>query len=446
MTNDGRTNERRHRTFVSAVLLAVVFLALAAPGAAQSSPSAQPQASAEPTITHYSLPPEKLEKAAALYHTQVVLFLAGRLYGFVILLGFLRFDVGPGFRNIAERVTRFRFVQAYIFVPLILLTLAVLNLPFDIYNQHTERAYGISVQAWGSWFWDWTKGQLVSYVILSFVVWLLYLIIRSSPRRWWFYFWLASLPIIIFMVFISPVILDPMFNKFEPLAPKNPALAAALHRVTEKAGAEIPESRMYEMKASEKVTDYNAYVTGIGASKRIVVWDTTEHDMTIPETMFVFGHEMGHYVLDHIWKGLAFTAVLMFIGLYLGFRIANASMGRWGDRLGIRALGDWASLPLLLLIVTVLSFVGQPIGSAFSRHVEHQADVYGLEVTHGLIPHSSQTAAVTFQKLGEKSFDYPYPNPVYVFWTFSHPAIPDRLIFSLNYRPWDEEKPNEFVK
>ncbi|HEU5402458.1 MAG TPA: M48 family metallopeptidase [Terriglobales bacterium] len=414
---------------------------------AQTSQALQPQASAaEPTGTHYTLPPEKLEKAAALYHTQVVLFLAGSLYGFVVLLGFLRFDIGPRFRNVAERVTRFRFVQAYVFAPLILLTLAVLNLPFDIYGQHIDREYGISVQSWESWFWDWTKGQLVSYIILSFIIWLLYLIIRNSPRRWWFYFWLASLPIIVFIMFISPVILDPLFNKFEPLAPKNPELAAALHRVTERAGVEIPESRMFEMKASEKLTVYNAYVTGIGASKRIVVWDTTEHDMTIPETMFVFGHELGHYVLNHIWKGLAFAAVLMLVGLYIGFVIAGASVARWGDRLGIRALGDWASLPLLLLILTVGSFIGEPMGSAFSRHIEHQADIYGLEVTHGLVPHSSETAAVTFQKLGEKSFDYPYPNRLYVFWTYSHPAVADRLEFSLHYRPWDEGKANEFVK
>ncbi len=448
MTNDGMMNWEGGGWLVLAAGFVLAFMLLPSRAAlAQSSPATRSQAStAEPTITHYSLPPDKLEKAEALYHTRVVLFLAGSVYGFVILLGFLRFNVGPGFRSIAERISRFRFVQAYIFVPLILLTLAVLNLPFDVYSQHVDRAYGISVQSWGSWLWDWTKGQLVSYIILSFVVWLLYLIIRNSPRRWWFYFWLASLPIMVFVLFISPVLLDPLFNKFEPLAPKNPALAAALHRVTERVGVEIPESRMYEMKASEKLTVYNAYVTGIGASKRIVVWDTTEHDMTIPETMFVFGHELGHYVLNHIWKGLAFAAVLTFVGLYIGFRIANASMERWGDRLGIRALDDWASLPLLLFILTVLSFVGEPIGSAFSRHVEHQADIYGLEVTHGLVAQSSENAARTFQKLGEKSFDYPYPNRLFVFWTYSHPPISDRLTFSLDYRPWDEGKPNQFVK
>jgi len=166
----------------------------------------------------------------------------------------------------------------------------------------------------------------------------------------------------------------------------------------------------------------------------------------VPETMFVFGHEMGHYVLNHIWKGLTFLAVLLFVGLYVGFRIANASVARWGERLGIRALGDWASLPLLLLIGSVLALVAQPLANTFSRHIEHQADIYGLEVTHGLVPDSSMTAAVAFQKLGEKSYDYPYPNRLLVVWVYDHPAIADRLLFSLHYRPWDEGKPTEFVK
>ena len=446
MTNYGMTNERLKLGFFGAVVVLLALVLLSGVGLAQSSTTTQAQASAEPTITHYSLSPEKLQKATALYHIELVFLTLVTLYGFLILLGLLRFDIGPRLRNIAERVSRFRFVQAYIFAPLLLLTIAVLNLPFDIYRQNVEREYGISVQSWGSWFWDWTKGQLVSYVIFSFVIWLLYLIIRRSPRRWWFYFWLASLPITIFVVFITPVLLDPLFNKFEPLAQKNPALVQALHRVTERGGLDIPENRMYEMKASEKLTVYNAYVTGIGATKRVVVWDTTEHDMTIPETMFVFGHEMGHYVLNHIWKGLAFTSLLLLVGLYVGYRIANASMDRWGDRLGIRALGDWASLPLLMLILAVLTFIAQPIASGFSRYIEHQADVYGLEVTHGLVPDSGMTAAVAFQKLGEKSYDYPYPNRLFVIWEYDHPPIPDRLLFSLRYHPWNEGEPTAFVK
>ena len=436
----------RFAAFLLGFLLLLGVAATAQSPAQGSSPAASIQASAEPPVTHYSLPPDKLAKAKTLYTTQVVLLIVETIYGFLVLLFLLRTRVGETFRNWAESVSRFRFVQAFIFVPPLLLVIAAANLPFDIYQHHMYLAYGIAVQGWGSWFWDWTKGQLVQFIIFSPVVWILYLIIRRSPRRWWLYFWFASIPIVLFVVFITPVILDPIFNKFEPLDKTNPALVEAIQTVTKRGGLDIPRERMFEMKASEKVTDYNAYVTGIGASKRVVVWDNTEHDMTTPEILFVFGHEMGHYVLNHIWKGILFLSVMQFVGFYLVYRISNAALARWKDRLAIRDLADWASLPLLLLIVTALAFLSTPISSTFSRHLEHQADIYGLEVVHGLVPESSQTAAVAFQKLGEKSLDYPYPNPFLVFWAYNHPSIPERLLFSLSYHPWDKGRPPKYVK
>jgi Zn-dependent protease with chaperone function len=430
-----------------ATLLACLCLLLTGITFAQTAaPSAQPQTSAGQTITQYTLPPDKLAKAKSLYTTQIVLMIGETLYGFLVLLLIVRGRLGATFRNMAERLTRFRFVQAYIVVPALFFVLAALNLPFDIYGHHVYLQYGISVQGWSSWLWDWIKSQLVLYVIFSLVIWILYSIIRRSPQRWWFYFWLISIPIVVFITFIAPIVLDPIFNKFEPLEKTNPALVQAIHKVTERGGLDIPPERMYEMKASEKVTDYNAYVTGMGATKRVVVWDTTEHDMTTDEILFVFGHEMGHYVLGHIWKGILFLSAMLFIAFYVGFVLVRGAISRWRERLGIRELGDWASLPLLMLIFSVLSFIGTPIGSTFSRHIEHQADVYGLEVIHGLVPESSHVAAVAFQKLGEKSYDYPYPNRFLVFWIYNHPAIADRLVFALDYKPWEQGKPSQYVK
>lgn len=431
---------------LAAVFLFLSLVSVCVASAQTPATSEHPQTSAAQTVTQYVLPPDKLAKAKTLYTTQVVLMIVETIYGFLVLLFLVRGRVGSKFRNWAESVTRQRFVQAFLIVPPMLFILSALNLPFDIYGHKTYLEYGISVQGWGSWFWDWTKSQLVQFAIFSPVIWLLYVIIRVSPRRWWFYFWLASIPIVVFVTFIAPVILDPIFNKFEPLEKTNPALVTAIQGVTKRGGLDIPPERMYEMKASEKVTDYNAYVTGMGATKRVVVWDTTEHDMTTPEILFVFGHEMGHYVLGHIWKGILFLSGMLFVAFYFGYRIAKAILSRWAERLGTREMADWASLPLLLLIVSGLAFLGTPIGSTFSRYVEHQADIYGLEVVHGLVPNSSQTAAVAFQKLGEKSFDYPYPNRFLVFWAYNHPSIPDRLLFSLAYKPWDEGKPNQYVK
>src|SRR5258705_120198 len=153
------------------------------------------------------------------------------------------------------------------------------------------------------------------------------------------------------------------------------------------------------MGAGEKTTTLNAYVTGFGASKRIVVWDTTIAKLSTPQIVFVAGHEMGHYVLQHILKGLMLGAVLLLVGFYLGFKCIGWALARWGTNWGIRALDDWASLPVLLLLFSIMAFVSNPIASVVSRYFEHQADQYALEVTHGLTPDSGQVAAQAFQIL-----------------------------------------------
>jgi STE24 endopeptidase len=397
-------------------------------------------------VTEYSLPPDKLVKAEALYQTRTVLYLFGLVFGIVVLWILLKLRVAPAFRDLAERVSNNSFLQTLIFVPLLVLLIAIISLPIDIYEQHISRAYGLSVQGWASWAGDWCKAEAVSLVILVLVVFGLFRVIRKSPQRWWFYFWLLTLPFLVLLIFVAPVILDPIFNKFEPLENKQPLLVSEIEKVTHRGGLSIPRDRMFEMEASEKVTTYNAYVTGIGATKRVVVWDNTSRDMTIPETLFVFGHEMGHYVLNHVYKGLAFFAVLMLAGFWLGRRIVLAMLARWGGAWHIRDINDLAALPVLMLALSLLSLVGEPIGNAFSRHIEHQADIYGLEVTHGLFPNNREVAASAFQKLGEKSYDYPTPNPLLVFWSYSHPSIPDRIQFALHYDPWNTPEGPKYVK
>jgi Zn-dependent protease with chaperone function len=187
-------------------------------------------------------------------------------------------------------------------------------------------------------------------------------------------------------------------------------------------------------------------VTGFGASKRVVVFDTTIAKMSTPQIVYVAGHEMGHYVLEHIPKLLAFGAVFLFVLFYLGYRSIGWVLGRWGAKWEIRGLDDWASLPALLLLLSIFSFLGSPIASACSRHYEHQADQYGLEVTHGLTPDSNQVAAQAFQILGDVDLADPEPNPVAVFLFYSHPPIPDRLQFALTYDPWSKGEQPEFVK
>src|SRR5215469_2435915 len=447
----------RCRNLVGALLLCL-FLALprafamqtqspdGAPSRSQRVSPVQPPPESARDVKAYTLPPDLYEKAVKYSRAQYILYFAGFAWGVIVLLLILAWQLAPKYRDWAERATRLRFLQAVIFAPLLLLTIAVLSLPVDIYGHWLSRDYGISVQSWSSWAVDWATSQVLSFILGIVLVWILYAIIRHSPRRWWLYFWLAALPILFFIIFISPNVIDPMFNKFEPLQNTDPQLVTALEQVVHRAGMNIPPDRMFLMKASEKTNAVDAYVTGIGASKRVVVWDTTIQKMTVPETMYVFGHEMGHYVLGHVYQGLIFGALLAFVLLYIGFRGALWTLSRCSSRWGIRSTDDWASLPVLLLWIAILGFVTSPASNTFSRHIEHQADQYGLEVTHGLFPDSKQVAAHSFQILGEVDLADPDPKPFIKVWLFSHPPLAERVNFALTYDPWSEGKQPEFVK
>jgi len=333
-----------------------------------------------------------------------------------------------------------------VFVPLFIVSLSVLELPTAIYSHWLSLSYGLSVQGWMSWFGDWGKGIAVEVIGGTSILWLLYKIIRWSPRRCWLYFWLATQAITVFVVFITPVVFDPLFNKFEPLEKTNVELVAKIEELERRAGVDIPRERIFEMKASAKSTELNAYVTGWGATKRVVVWDTTEQKMTVPQTLYVVGHEMGHYVLGHVWKGMLFFAVLTLPIFYLGYRFTLWLVATKGSRWGVRALGDWASLAALILVVGIVATLFDPAANAFSRMLEHHADIYGLEVIHGLVPDSNQSAAQSFQVLGENSLSYPYPNRFLVWWMADHPPICDRVPFAANYDAWSPGRSPLFVK
>lgn len=410
-----------------------------------ASPVAEAQ-KAGPQVTAYTLPPDLYQRAHERRRTHFRLDLINFFYLVFALWLILRLKLSARFRDWAERVSSRRFVQACVFAPLFMLTLAVLILPTDIYGQMVERRFGISIQGWGSWAGDWAMELIIELMLAMLFVWILYAVIRKSTQRWWLYFWLASLPIAILMVLITPWVIDPLFHKFEPLQKKDPALVVALEQMVQRAGLAIPPERMFWMNAGEKTVALNAYVTGIGQSKRIVVWDTTIARLNTPQIVFTAGHETGHYVLQHVPKGIAVEAALFLLLFYLGYRLAGWVLARWGARWAIRGLDDWASLPVLVLLLTVLQFASNPILSAFSRYAEHQADQYGIEVTHGLTPDAGQVAAQTFQAMGEINLADPDPNPLDVFLFYDHPRIRDRVQFCVKYDPWARGGAGEFVK
>jgi Zn-dependent protease with chaperone function len=397
-------------------------------------------------VTAYTLPPELYRKAHDRRRIHFRLELVNFFYGLFALWLILRLKLGARYRDWAVRASSWPFVQACVFAPLLLLTLVVLTLPSDIYGQMIEKQFGISIQGWASWAGAWALEQVVSLVLATVFVWILYAVIRKSPQRWWLYFWLASLPLVALVMLVTPWVIDPLFHKFEPLQKRDPALVMALERTVRRAGVEIPPERMFWMNAGEKTVALNAYVTGLGQSKRIVIWDTTVAKLNRQQIMFTVGHETGHYVLEHVPKGIALAAALFLLLFYFGYRLAGWTVARWGGRWGIRGLDDWASLPLLVILLSVLQFAGNPILSAYSRYAEHQADQFGLEITHGLTPDSGQVAAQTFQAMGEINLADPDPNPLDVFLFFEHPRISDRVRFCLSYDPWSQGDAGEFIK
>ncbi|HLW78044.1 MAG TPA: M48 family metallopeptidase [Terriglobia bacterium] len=422
------------------------------PAVEQTSPDRAQSAAANEAgktteIKSYSLPPKKYRQAVDYSRARYLLDFTDTLWGILVLIAVLGWRVAPRFRNWAQAASsQRRFVQALVYTPLMALTLAALSLPTAIAGHSISRHYQQSIEGWGAWFWDWSKGQIITVVASALLVWILYGIIRRSPQRWWFYFWLASIPLVVFVIFLSPLVIDPLFFKFEPLARTQPALVRELTHVVERAGMNIPRERMFEMKASEKLNSVNAYVTGVGASKRVVVWDTTIQRMTTDETVSVFGHEMGHYVLGHVWKGILFFAVLLLVLLYLGKRGLDWALARWGRRWDVRGADDWASLPVLLLLLSIFAFLSSPITNGFSRYQEHQADVYELEVIHGVIPDWRQVAVHAEQVLGEVDLADPDPNPLIEFWLYTHPSQKERIEFELSYDPWGKGEPPQFVK
>jgi Zn-dependent protease with chaperone function len=193
---------------------------------------------------------------------------------------------------------------------------------------------------------------------------------------------------------------------------------------------------MFLMKASEKVTGLNAYVTGFGSSKRVVVWDTSLQKSTPDEVLFIFGHELGHYVLGDVTHGLMMASAGSLVALWLAYFVVHWLIRRYGARWQVPAVEDWSAVVVLMLIFTIFSIVSDPISGAIGRYVEHRADIYGQEVVHGIVADPQVTAVHSFQTLGEESLDIPDPNRWMVFWTYDHPPISDRAAFARDYDPW----------
>ena len=415
--------------------------------AAQAESSTAPSKVQAPSVPQrYELSPQKNAEARAYSHIQYALYFLG--VALVLLVYFLLWHtrVAVVFRDWARRASPRHFVQCLVFVPLFFLTVRLLLFPFVYYADFVvDHRFGLMTQGFGSWMADWGKSLALFILVATFMVWIFYVVVRRSPRRWWFYFWAVTIPITLFLMFVGPFVVEPLFYKFTPLDATQPLLVTRIEKMLHRASLRIPRTRILEMNASSKTNTLNAYVSGLGASKRVVVWDTTLKKMTDDETLLVLGHETGHYVLHHIVKEFVLIELVALAFIALGFVGVRRLIRRYGSRTGVEGEGDLASLPVMLLVLTLLTFFSSPLVNGISRHYEHQADQFALEVTHGVVPDPNAAEARAFQILGEQDLSDPDPNPFIVFWLYSHPPISQRIRFALSYKPWAEGKPLRFV-
>ena len=430
------------------MLLAALALLPSAAYPATTPTEERALAAARNDHTAYTLPAGELRKAKALTSTRHLVYWADTVWSLVALWLVLQLRIAARMEAWVVRMSRRRWIQALLFVLQLNLLMTLALLPIAVFEQWTERRYGLSVQGWGSWLGD--EGK--SFALVTGLGWvgvrILFWLIRRFPKSWWAWSAAAMMGLSVLGVFATPYVIDPLFNRFEPLAKSNPALVAQLERVVAKGnGIQIAPERMFLMKASDKVTTLNAYVTGFGASKRVVVWDTSVEKGTPDEILLIFGHEMGHYVLGHIVRSLLFSFGMILVGFWVGFQVFRGLLRRFGAKWSLGGQENWGSLALMVLVVSVLEFAVSPIVSAYSRSNEHAADVYGQEVVHGIVRDPQATARAAFAVLGETSLDDPTPAPFYEWWVDSHPPIWLRAAFAARYDPWAAgEAPKYFKK
>jgi STE24 endopeptidase len=417
-----------------AVGVALVFVVSASSASADEPlPTAPAVSESTPAAVGPVAVPVPSEKAMRWYRSGNVLWIVATLWGLAVPALLLFSKASVHLRELARRVARRRFLAIPLFFLFYSVVTFVLDLPLSWYASYLRpHAYDLSNQTAGKWWSDALLGLLVSAVIGALVVTGCYFLLRKSPRRWWLWAGLASLPFFLLGALVQPVYIDPLFNKFGAM--KDASLEAEILALAERAG--ISGSRVYEVEKSVDTKTVNAYVTGFLSTKRIVLWDTLLAKLERRETLFVMGHEMGHYVLGHVWRGIALGTLLVLFGLWVVHRTAGGLLARFGERFGVFELSDVASLPLLLLLLSLVSLALSPAYLAVSRQAEHESDRFGLELTR-----DNHAAAMAFVRLQQENLSNPRPGWLYKLWRASHPPLGERIDFANEYRPWETGQP-----
>jgi STE24 endopeptidase len=372
--------------------------------------------------------PQPSAKALAYYRSGTWLWVLNQVWA-ILLPGLLAFTgASTWLRSQARRLAHGWFLTVGLYTALYLTIVFLIDLPLAFFQGFVrQHAYGLSNQSLARWLGNSFIGLGVDVAVGFVVVWVPYLLLDRSPRRWWLYTAILSVPFLFAGILVKPIWIDPLFNRFGPMHDKS--LERSILSLAERAG--IEGSRVFEVDKSADTKAVNAYVTGVFNTKRIVLWDTLIAKLREPELLVVMAHEMGHYVLGHVVRSILLSSLVTVAGLFLVDRLGRKLIARFRDRLGFDRLSDVASMPLLLMLVEVATLVLSPAALAYSRYQEHEADRFALNLTH-----ASHSGAAAFVKLQEENLSNPRPGLFYKLFRSTHPSIGDRIDFCNTYHPW----------
>ena len=327
-------------------------------------------------------------------------------------------------RDLAERVTRFTQLRTALYWVQFLIVTGVLAFPLTVYAGFVrEHTYGLATQGFGSWFGDQLKGLAVGLVFGGVFAVVIYAVLRHATRTWWIW---GSVVTVLFQMLgalIAPVYIFPLFNTYTKL--DDPRVTAPILSMARANG--IPASEVYEVNASRQSTRVSANVSGFLGTERITLNDNLLRRASLPEIEAVMGHEMGHYVLNHVYKGILFFAIVVVVGFALLRWGAGRVLERWGAAWGLRGVDDVAALPLLALLVTIYGFVLTPITNSYIRTQEYEADIFGLNAARE--PDAEATIAL---KLGEyRKLD---PGALEEVLFFDHPSGRTRIMAAMRWK------------
>lgn len=341
--------------------------------------------------------------------------IADFIVGFVFLIVLLITGWSGWLRDLAYRLGFQNYpLSLFLYLLLLLVISKGLGIGLDYYGFLLERRFKLSTQRFSSWAWDEVKGFLVGLVLGSIVVEVLYLTIRQWPQHWWMLAWALFMVLFVVLAQLAPVVLFPIFYKFEPL--DNEDLRRRLIVLSERAGTRV--RGVYRWKLSEKSKKANAALTGLGATRRIILADTLLDNYTGDEVEAVLAHELGHHVHRHILKSIFVQAGITLFGFWAANWVLHYSV----DHHMFEEMSDFANLPLLALVSVVLSLLLMPALNAYSRFHERQADRYAFESISSVEPFITSMNKLAEQNLAERT-----PSK-WVEWFFhSHPAMSRRL-------------------